>query len=78
MAAFLDSVILNQGQFCSAGDICQSLETFFIVTTRRLILLGRDRDADKLATPPTTAPYNKNYLMKNVSSGEVENPELAR
>lgn len=30
--------VLNQGQFCLPGDMRGSLETFLIVTTRRLLL----------------------------------------
>ena len=31
-------VVLNQGQFCSPGDIWQCLETFLVITTGRLLL----------------------------------------
>lgn len=40
----LKTVILNKGQFCPVGDICQCLKAFFVVITggERLLLAPRE------------------------------------
>ena len=54
--------VLNLGQFWPPGDVCQCLETFFVVITQRGatgIEWVEARDADKLPTMQRTARHNK-------------------
>lgn len=60
------SVVLNWGQFCSSGEICEYSESFLVVTTRRweghgvIGIYGAEvRDAGKHPIMLGQPSYNK-------------------
>lgn len=75
------SVILNQGWFCSPGDICQCPEIFLVNTTKGggatgIWWVGARNDTNHL-TMHSTAPMTKNYQAQNVISAKLRNSPSA-
>lgn len=71
---WLQTMVHNKGDFVSlTQDICQSLETFFVVTTGEGVI-GICQVKVREVGKPSTMHTTENYLVLNVSSVKDEKP----
>lgn len=69
------SVVLNQGQFCTAGNIWQHLRCFWLSWLKRSYshLVGRGWGvATKYFTVYKTSPQERGWLIQNASNTKIE------
>lgn len=74
------AVFLSRGWFCLLGDIRQSLETIWVVTTRGLVQLAsgvqRPRMWLRILQFGGPATHKKNYLVQYINRATIEKPAL--
>lgn len=58
--------VLKQGWFCPTGDIWQNLETFLVIASEEIMLMGRNQGCRGQST------CTKKYPSQSVNSAEVE------